>query len=90
MTGVPIHFTPTQQRMLDVLKDGKGHTLAELQACLDDELTEKKAVNVHLTYLRKKLRGLGRDVVAQLSFDETGRRFLYRQVRTMSSEEVAG
>lgn len=69
-------FTPTQRRMLAVLRDGRDHTTAELAACLDDEQTGPRAVAVHLTHLRRKLRPDGMDVVYVVA----GYRRSYRMV----------
>lgn len=48
-------LTPTQQRIWDVLKDGQPHTKDELVACINDELSPRNTIHVHLTYLRRKL-----------------------------------
>lgn len=76
---VPRRFTPTQQRMIDVLSDGLRHTRKELEACLDDELAEThSAVSVHLTAIRKILRPIGQDVILEY---EGQNRTYYRHVR---------
>lgn len=60
-----VRFTPTQQRILDVLEDGTDHTTQELQACLDDELAGGTALSFHLAGIRKLLRQRGEDIIAK-------------------------
>ena len=58
-----IRFTPTEQRMYDLLADGLPHTRRELKACIDDELAELSAIKKHLTNLRKKLADRSEEIV---------------------------
>ncbi len=58
-----IHYTPTQQAMLDVLSDGCPHSRLELHGCLRDELGDIGNIKVHLSNLRKRLRLISEDVV---------------------------
>lgn len=51
-------LTPTEDRILDLLKDGlPHHAHFELQKLLPDELSDRLALNNHLCRLRKKLKG---------------------------------
>ncbi len=77
------HFTPVQQRMLDLLQDGNKHTKEELRKCLEDPESEVHNINMHLTYLRKKLRPKGYDLACETISRETR----YRLVRLVSSGE---
>lgn len=70
------HFTPTQIRLLEILKDGELHSRLQLKECLNDELTKMATLGVHLVFLRKKLRGHGMDVVCQLR----GKSILYQLI----------
>jgi hypothetical protein len=54
-------YTPTQQRILGVLSDGRPHWPTELQAVLNDELSED-GVRRHVCDLRKLLRPIGQDI----------------------------
>jgi hypothetical protein len=74
-------FTPTQQRMMNVLSDGLPHSLKELVACLDYELASPRGVAVHITFLRRKLRPIGQDV----SCERLNHISYYRLVRLMHS-----
>lgn len=56
-------FTPTQQRILDVLSDGLPHTPEELHGCLDDELGDIENIRPHLTAIRKQIRPFGADIL---------------------------
>ena len=59
-------LTPTQQRLYDVLADGKPHTMPELFECIDDNLGyPTKLLNTHVWYLRRKLNPRGLDVTCR-------------------------
>lgn len=58
-------YTPTQSRLLAVLADGLPHSRDELYGCLNDEQALPNTLNVHLTYLRAKLRQHGEDVMVR-------------------------
>ena len=74
-------FTPTQNRMLDVLADGMAHTRQELHACLSDELSAETSIQPHITHLRKRLRLKGQDILCEVA----GRDVRYRHVRMLAS-----
>jgi hypothetical protein len=73
-------FTPVQQRMLMILADGKPHTREELHACLEDELGALSNIQPHLTYIRRKIRPLGQDIICEFG----NRRLFYRHIRLIS------
>lgn len=50
-----IQFTDQEQRILNVLGDGKPHSVDELMTCLWDELSGRTALRTCLTAIRKKL-----------------------------------
>ena len=69
-------FTPTQRRILEVLKDGMPHKRKELIDCLQDEMADRIDLNCQLSLLRRKLRPIGHEIVC-----EYGQRMLwYRHV----------
>ena len=74
-------FTPTQRAMLEVLKDGRPHTKAELHACLPDELGRLNSIAPHLSAIRKVLRPRGQDVLCEYR----DRARFYRWVRLLGS-----
>lgn len=74
------NFTPTQQKMLAVLADGKAHAREELHKCLEDPLTSVKAIRAHLSSIRKLLRPAGEDIICELK----DRAICYRHVRLLS------
>jgi DNA-binding response OmpR family regulator len=76
-------YTPTQVRMLALLADGRMHTKEELQLCLSDELSGFNAVRIHLTYLRKKLRPIGQDILCEYN----QHKYFYRHVRLLASPD---
>ncbi len=59
-------FTPTQQRILELLEDGMPHHRKELIACLNDELADRILLNQRLCALRKKLRPEGHEIICEL------------------------
>lgn len=76
-------YTPTQQRMLNLLGDGLSHTKEELHGCLDDDLAQVECIRAHISDLRKRLRPLGQDIVNRY---EDGA-YVYRWVRIVSIGE---
>lgn len=48
-------LTPTEQRILAVLVDGKPHSRPVLMGCLEDDLAGPGALRFHLCQLRRKL-----------------------------------
>jgi hypothetical protein len=70
-------FTPVQNRILDVLRDGGAHGLDELRACLNDELQDEHNIHFHLSGLRARLRRQAQDIQR---FTVAGKS-LYRHVR---------
>lgn len=72
-------FTPTQQRMVDLLSDGLPHSRHELHACLNDELQPLIHITPHLTLIRKVLRPKGQDIICEIY----NRTVHYRHVRLL-------
>lgn len=70
-------FTPTQERIVRVLADGRGHKREELMRCLDDPMATKQDLYQRISDLRRKLLNRNLDVV----FVCEGRRRFYRLVR---------
>lgn len=60
------NYTPTQRRLLAVLKDGEPHTPQELHSCLVDDLGPVANVQPHITALRKILRARGQEIVCEI------------------------
>ena len=79
---MPNNYTPTQQKILDVLNDGKAHSRQELIDCLDDAVADRKNLNVHLSNLRARMRPIRRDVICELK----NRRIFYRHVMLISDK----
>ncbi len=60
---VPV-FTETQKKLLKILSNGEPHSPKELMGeCIDDDLASKNNLEVHLYYLRRKLRPLKHDIL---------------------------
>lgn len=66
MTTKELKFTPTEQRILDLLEDGLPHSRKDVIACLNDEMATRLNLNPHLTHLRNKLRPLGQTIICEL------------------------
>ncbi len=73
------NLSPTQERIMKVLGDELPHGWRELHACLNDELCEQPALYAHLSYMRRKLRPAGYDILSERRLPET----VYRLVRIM-------
>ena len=78
-----IRYTPTEQKILDILADGRPHSREELKKLLPDgEMNGKKALPGHITNLRKKLNPIGESVLCELH----KRQIHYRHVRLISTD----
>jgi len=77
-------WTPTQQRIMDVLGDGLPHGFPDLLPCLEDEYAERGSIRVHLCNMRAKLRPEGLDILIQ----SISRKIHYRLVRLISPQEI--
>lgn len=74
-------FTPTEQKILAVLSDGKRHLKDELRVLLSDgELSDDTVMQTHVSNLRKKLNPIGQDIICEYN----SRRIFYRHVRLIS------
>jgi hypothetical protein len=69
-----MNLTPTQERLMAVLRDGEPHTYRELNACLNDELANPGNLKNHVCILNKKLQANGL-MVACLTLGRAGRRY---------------
>ncbi len=76
----PLPFTPTQQRIVDVLSDGKPHRKQELVSCLWDELGNSSTVAVHICAIRKLLPP-GEDIVCVVRYQSA----YYQHIRLLRS-----
>ena len=72
-------YTPTQQRILDLLSDGQPHPREELLECIDDELSNPHNLPNHLCLLRKRLPA-DHDIICQLLRNKIH----YRHVRLLT------
>lgn len=66
MSATMEKFTPTQQRILELLSDGLRHKRDEVLACLGDDMASLDTMQIHIVYLRKKLNPKGTDIVCQV------------------------
>lgn len=77
-----MHFTPTQQLIMDVLSDGNVHSAVELERAIGiDSRCSVNLLGTHLSNLRKILRPHGEDVATHLVDSRT----FYQHVRLLSS-----
>lgn len=81
-----IYFSPTQQRLIDLLADGQPHLRSHLVAELHDELADRITLKSYLRRLRVKLRPRGQDIIAQ----SLHRRIYYRHVRLLNGPPKGG
>lgn len=71
-------YSPTRQKIMDLLADGQRHTREELRNCLFDELGVATNIHAHLTGLRQQLRPFGEDISCT---SVSGQRY-YQKVKT--------
>lgn len=57
--------TPTQQRILERLSDGRAHSRKELHSLLWDDRSNEMTVAFHISMIRKLLWPLGEDIVSR-------------------------
>lgn len=75
MEGNGVRLTPTQLKIMDVLKDGQPHYRAELLDLIDTfqpdgdkgDAARRSALSFHVSILRGKLRPIGKDLAVDLS-----------------------
>lgn len=77
-----IKYTEVEQRLLNVLQDGKPHNPQELLDCLNGDLPTKDNLRNTLYVLRKKLHHRGEEIILR----SEGRRTTYIHVRLLSSQ----
>lgn len=73
-------YTPTQQRILAVLADGRRHDREELRLAIDELCSEQNLKN-HLKLLRDRMRPRGEDIVCVIY----QRRGWYQHVRLLAN-----
>ena len=60
-----VRFTPTQQRIMDLLSDGELHSKQEIFKCLSDDLSQPGAIHCQITLIRNKIRAEGYAIMIQ-------------------------
>jgi hypothetical protein len=60
-----MHYTPSEQRIIDLLADGMPHERREVLACLKDEMATLNSLSVMIHRLRPKVRELGQEIVTE-------------------------
>src|ERR1017187_7520031 len=81
-----VQFTLTESRIMAILQDGMGHTIAELHQCLYDDMGVEANVKQHIYNLRKKLNNTSRDIIHELSRRVPGKYRLVRRVQSVRDE----
>lgn len=76
-------WTPTEQRIWDLLKDGRSHHRDEVLACLGDTEADRNDLAQHLTRMRKRLRPKDKEIVCILR----GYAVHFRLVKTLANDE---
>lgn len=74
-------LTKAEQRLFNVLQDGRLHPFQELFDALDNDLNSAVVVRVHLFHMRKKLRPAGYDITSL----KDGGTLRYQLVRLLAS-----
>jgi hypothetical protein len=74
-------FTPTQQKIMDILQDGEPHKRSRLMECIPDELSSDTQLRHHMKLIRDRLRPYGQTVLCQFM----NRGLYYRWVRILGN-----
>lgn len=65
-----MHYTATEQRIIDLLGDGLPHERDEVVERILPNVKEpqkhRNTVAVHIFFLRSKIRALGEDIITEL------------------------
>jgi hypothetical protein len=61
-----LHYTPIEQKVMDILRDGKPHHIKTMCKEIDSEFTPDNLGN-HIRFLRKKLKPFGKGIVCTYS-----------------------
>jgi hypothetical protein len=78
-------YTPTQQRILAVLADGKPHRPVDLRECLGDDMAVHSTLRVHIYNLRRLLPP-GEAILCEY----INRAAWYRHVRLLTPAGTSG
>lgn len=84
MMATQEQLTPTQERLMAILLDGNAHSAEELWRAVDDELSNRNNLNVHISLLRKRLEPRGLNVVC---YERTGKYQLMRRINVPGDDE---
>lgn len=79
---VATEFTPTQARLMEILKDGHAHPVAQLWACIGDEQSNEANLRIHISFLRSVLRKQGKGILCDRRGSTT-----YRVVTLIDDDE---
>lgn len=79
-----LEWTPTQVRMLQVLRDGRQHRKEELHACLNDDMGPLTNIRAHITAINEKLRKYEQTI---LCVQINGNSVRYQWVRLITSSD---
>ncbi len=82
--GAP-RFSPTQQKILDVLADGEPHLFDDVLRGVGDPYMAMQTVFVHVSNLRRRLKLVGQAIVCEV--DNRGRRY-YRHVVLLPAPKI--
>lgn len=65
LPGTESKFTPTEQRIIDLLRDGQKHSKGEMRTCWEEEDVEDLTIGVHVHNLKKKLLSTAYDIAVE-------------------------
>lgn len=58
-------FTPTEQRIMDVLADGQYHKKIDLIRLLPDDMQPISALDMYVVKIRRKINPIGQDLAVE-------------------------
>ena len=59
-------YTPTEQRIMNLLKDGLPKPSRTIWQCLEDDMASMDAMRMHLSRIREKLKPLNHGILCEI------------------------
>lgn len=76
-------FTPIQERVIQLLSDGKRHHREEIKLAIHDDKIADSTVRAVVFRLNKRLEPVGEKILCEYS----GNRYSYRHVRLIGRQD---
>lgn len=81
-------FTAQEVSILNMLADGRPHTVSELLTCMTDEMSDRSALLMAISKLRKKLVLRNQYIYCLLTHNGTPTRYVHVIPATISKKTI--